>query len=109
MEGVQDSVNINKMKFESYGELVDQAFSQFNENLISNQYPHSQTKNDEKEGKCPNENNTEEGETNRTSSIPNFMPQILPDDEIAEDINSLNLKQREVFRVVNMGQKLYEI
>ena len=36
-EGVQDIVNINKMKFEPYGDLVDQAFSQFNKNLINNQ------------------------------------------------------------------------
>ena len=30
---VQVVVNMNKIKFESYGDLVDQAFSQFNENL----------------------------------------------------------------------------
>ena len=35
-EGVQDVVNINKIKFEPYGDLVDQDFSQFNENLINN-------------------------------------------------------------------------
>ena len=46
-EGVQDVVHINKMKFELYGDLVDQAFSQFNENLINNQDPHSQIENDE--------------------------------------------------------------
>ena len=44
--GVQDVVNVNKMKFEPYCDLVDQAFSQFNENLINNQDPHSQIEND---------------------------------------------------------------
>ena len=34
-EPVQDVININKMKFEPYGDLVDQAFVQFNENLIT--------------------------------------------------------------------------
>ena len=29
------------------------------------------------------------------------MPKILSDDEIPEDINSLDLKQREVFNVVH--------
>ena len=40
-------------------------------------------------------------ETHKTSAIPNFMPQVLPDDEIAKGINSLNSKQREVFNVVH--------
>ena len=35
------------------------------------------------------------------------MPKILPDDEIAEGINSLNLKQREVFNVVQTWAKDY--
>ena len=39
-------------------------------------------------------------ETNKTSALPNFMLQILPDDQIAKDINSWNSKQREVFNVV---------
>ena len=41
-QGVQDFVNRNKIKFEPYSDLVDQAFSQFNENSINNQDPHSQ-------------------------------------------------------------------
>ena len=44
---VQDVVNRNKINFEPYGGLVDQAFSLFNENSINNQDPHSQTENDE--------------------------------------------------------------
>ena len=35
------------------------------------------------------------------------MPQILPDDGIAEGINSLNSKQREVFDVVHSWVKDY--
>ena len=46
-EGFQDVVNINKSKLEPYGNLVDQAFLKLNDNLINNQYPHSQIKNDE--------------------------------------------------------------
>ena len=31
-KGFQDMVNRNKIKFETYSDLIDQAFSQFNEN-----------------------------------------------------------------------------
>ena len=101
-EQFQDVINIKKIKFEPYGDLVDQAFVKFNENLISNQDPHGKIQNDEKpEVEYPNESDLEEGETNKTFALPNFMSQILPDNEIAEVINSLNSKQRETFNVVH--------
>ena len=106
-QGVQDVVNRVKIKFEPYGDLVDQAFSQFNENSINNQHPRSQIESDETpEAEYPNENDSEDTETNKTSKIPNFMPQVLPDNEIAEGINSLNSKQREVFNVLHTWVKL---
>ena len=96
------------MKFEPYGGLVDQAFVYFNDNLINNQDPHSQIENDETpEAEYPNESDLNEGETNRTFALPNFMPQILPDNEIAESVNSLNSKQREIFNVVHTWAKEY--
>ena len=49
-KGVQDVVNRSKIKFEPYGDLINQAFSQFNEKSINNQDPHSQTENGEKPG-----------------------------------------------------------
>ena len=39
--GVQDIVNNNKIKSESYGDLVDEVYSGLNETLIKNQDPHS--------------------------------------------------------------------
>ena len=94
-QGVQDVVNRNKISFEPYCDLVDQAFSQFNENYEA---PGAE---------YPSENDSEDTETNKASAIPNFMLQILPDDEIAKDINSLNSKQREVFNVVHRWVKNY--
>ena len=92
-KGVQDVVNRNKIKLEPYGDLVDLAFFQFNENSVNNQDPHNQIKNDETPGaEYLNENDSEDTETNKTSTIANFMPQILPDDEIGKGINSLNSK-----------------
>ena len=106
-KGVQDVVNINKMKFEPYDDLVDQAFLQFNANSINNQETHSQIENDETPGaEYSNESDSEE-ETNKTSALPNFMPQILLDDEIAEGVSSLNSKQREVFNVAHARAKDY--
>ena len=49
----------------------------------------------------PNENDSRSTETNKISTILNFMPKILPGDETAKDINSLNSKQMEVFNVVH--------
>ena len=74
-KGVQDVVNNNKIKFQPYEDLVDQSFSQFNENSINNQDPHSKFENDGTPGaEYRNENNSEDTETNKTSAIPNFMP-----------------------------------
>ena len=38
------------MQFEQYGDLIDQGFLQFNENLINNQDPHSKIENGETPG-----------------------------------------------------------
>ena len=82
-EGVQDVANLNKTKFEAYGSLVDQVFWQFNENLINNQDQQSQIKNNETLGaEYPNQNDSDDTETNKTSAVPNFMPNTSPDDEI---------------------------
>ena len=101
---------MNKIKFEPYGDLVDQAFSQFNENLINNQDPHSQIENDETSGAgyC-NANDSEDTETNKTFAVTNFKSQTLPDDEIAKGINSLNLKQRDLQCSSCIGQRLCKI
>ena len=76
--------------------------------MIYNQDPHSQIENYETPGpKYPNESDSEEGEMNKSSAFPNFMPKILTDDEIKEGINSLNSKQREVFNVAYTWAKDY--
>ena len=107
-QGVQVIVNINKIKFEPYGDLVDEVYSRLNETLTNNQDPQNQIENDEIPGaEYPNDNDLEDTKTNKTSTIPTFMPQMLQDDEIAEGINSLNSKQREVFKVVHKWVKVY--
>ena len=53
----------------------------------------------------PNESDTEEAEANRTSALPDFLPQILPIDKMAQGINSLNSRQREVFNAVHRSAR----
>ena len=76
-------------------------------NLINNQDPQSQIENNETPGEeYSNEIYSEDRETNKATAA-NFMPKILPDDDIAEGINSLNSKQREVFNVAHTWAKDY--
>ena len=81
---------------------------QLSDTLIKNQDPHSQIENDETpEAEYPNENDSEDTETNKMSTIPTFMQQILSDGEITKGVNSLNSKQKEVFNVVHKWAKDY--
>ena len=97
---------LKKIKFEPHGDLVDRAYMRFNETLINNQDPYSQIENGEKQqAEYPNENDSEEKETNKTSIISTFMLQILPDGEIAKGIHSLNSKQMKVFNMIHKWSK----
>ena len=81
---------------------------QFIENLINNEDPHSQIENDKTPwDKYPDESDSEGGKTNNTHALASFMPQIFQDDQIAEGINSLNSKQREVFNMVHTWTEDY--
>ena len=78
-QGIQDIVNINKIKFELYGDLVDEVYSHLNETLINNQDLHIQIAN--ARSKIPgaeysNDNDSEGTETKKTSTIRISMPQI---------------------------------
>ena len=76
-QGVHNVLNINKIKFEPYGNLFDEVYYRLNETLINTQDPHRQIENDETPGaEYPNDNDSEDTETNKTSTTPTFMPQI---------------------------------
>ena len=81
-QGLQDVVNANKIKFEPYGGLVDEAYSKFNEILLNNQDPQSQIENDEiLEAEYSNGSYSDDRETNKATANTNFMPKILPDND----------------------------
>ena len=46
-------------------------------------------------------------QTSKTFAIPNFLPKILPDDEIVEVMNLLNSKQKEILIAVHILAKDY--
>ena len=46
-QGEQDIINMKKMKFDPYSDLVDQALYQFSGNSVNTQYPYSHTEKDE--------------------------------------------------------------
>ena len=48
--GIQDVVNNNKTTFKPYDDLVDKAFSHYNESIINNQDLFDQIENDETGG-----------------------------------------------------------
>ena len=76
--------------------------------MIKNLELHNQIKNDETQrSECSDEKDWEVKTFVKTSVIPKFMPKILPDDEIAEYKNSLNLKLMEALIVVHKWSKDY--
>ena len=87
---------------------VDKFFSQFNETLMNSHDPSSQIENEEIPGaQYPIGNDSNDTKTKKMYGILNFMSQILANGEIAASINSLNLKQRDVFNVVHAWAKDY--
>ena len=97
-QGVQDVVTRNKIMFEQYGDLVDQAFSQFDENSINNQDSHRQIENDETpRAEYSTENDSDNTEIKKSSAILNLMKLQ----------NSFYSNQREVFNVVHTWAKYY--
>ena len=83
-------------------------YSKFDETFINNQDSQSQIENDETRGaEYSKESYSEDKETNKTTAIANFTLKILPDSDIAEGINSLNSKQREVFNLDHTWTKDY--
>ena len=76
--------------------------------MTNNHNPHSQIKKDKiPRLKQPDENDSEDTETNNTFAIHDFMSKILPDKEIAEGINPLNSEQVDVFNVVHIYHLKY--
>ena len=91
------------VRFEPYADLVGEAYTNWNAELVSNQDAYEQIENFEANGASYNEHVTciENNENRSISnfSFGSFMPQILTDDEIAANIKSLNKKQGDVFNI----------
>ena len=92
--GVKMAVNNNKIKFEPCSDLVDEAYSCYNANMLDNQDPFIQIENDETgEAVYSNDENTN---SSRNPAIPNFKPRFIEDHQNLDSINYLNSKQYDV-------------
>ena len=96
-------INTNRLRFEPYADLVDEAYTNWNAELVSNQEAYGQIENFETDGASYNEHLTCIG-NNENRSISNFsfgsfLPQILTYDEVAENIKSVSKKQKDDFNI----------
>ena len=106
-DGVTKTVHNNQQKFELYAELVNEAYENFNAELVNNQDAYGQIENDQKIIPSCNEDATERDDSQNSSanlSLLHLMLEMPPDNEIAGSIRSLNDKQRMVFNVCISGQ-----
>ena len=106
---VLEVVNSNKQKFEPFADIVDEAFANYNENLVNNQDPYGQIDNDETEQTCEDtdENESNSSDTSVNNALPNNMPPQLSDESISENIRTLNVKQRHIFNIVHKWARDY--
>ena len=103
-DGVTKIVHNNEHKFEPYTELVDEAYENFNTELVDNQDSYGQIENDESvTASYSEEAKATEDSENSSANLysASLMPEIPPDNEIAGSIRSLNEKQPMVFNVVH--------
>ena len=95
-DGVTKIVHNNEHKFEPYTELVDEAYENFNTELVDNQDSYGQIENDESvTASYSEEAKATEDSENSSANLysASLMPEIPPDNEIAGSIRSLNEKQ----------------
>ena len=102
--GVLEIINENKRICEPYGELVDQAFIHFRENISSGLDPYGEQENDDlrtgiveesEDENFPFDENNYQGGANPQTSV------TISDDKLNEKIRSLNEEQRNLFDFVS--------
>ena len=71
--GVQTVVNSNKIKFEPFGNLVDDSYSRYDTNMLDNQDPFGLTFDETGKAVCSNDQDDENTESKTNSVTPNFI------------------------------------
>ena len=101
---VKDTINQNKLIFEPEGQLVDEAFRSYREDLTHNQDPFGQQENDEILDLIPSDNEQEESgdfvNESLGSNSSSEVIDVLTDININSMICGLNQEQREIFDVI---------
>ena len=104
-----DIINTNKVIFEPYGEMVDDALQNIHTNLQNNQDSFAQQENNDVEqlletvrDLTPDDPDDEpELFTSEMDITVPIRPTLLSDDALNEKIRSLNIQQRQMFDVVS--------
>lgn len=90
--GVQTVLSSNRIKFEQYGGLLDEAYSCCNAYMLDNKDPFDQIENDKTvEVVYSSEQDDKNTGSKRNSATINYMPRIKAADKILESIYSLYL------------------
>ena len=107
---VQATVNENKSKIEPFGDLVDSALLDFRTDLTRNPDSYAQQENDEVEDMLgPQDEDSDEDDSlhEETGQLPGNSAVLMIDTEVNSRIRSLNIKQREIYEVINKWARDY--
>ena len=107
-EQILSVINTNGLRFEPYADLVDEAYTNWNAELVSNQDAYGHIENFEANGASYNEHLTCIG-NNENRSISNFsfgsfMSQILTYDEVAEN-KKASAKSKRMILILPLNGK----
>ena len=107
-EQILSVINTNGLRFEPYADLVDEAYTNWNAELVSNQDAYGHIENFETNGASYNEHLTCIG-NNENRSISNFsfgsfMSQILTYDEVAEN-KKASAKSKRMILILPLNGK----
>ena len=105
----QATVNENKSKIEPFGDLVDSALLDFRTDLTHNPDSYAQQENDEVEDMLvpQDEDPDEDDSPEETGQLPGNSAVLMIDTEVNSRIRSLNIKQREIYEVINKWARDY--
>ena len=106
----QATVNENKSKIEPFGDLVDSALLDFRTDLTHNPDSYAQQENDEVEDMLvPQDEDPDEDDSlhEETGQLPGNSAVLMIDTEVNSRIRSLNIKQREIYEVINKWARDY--
>ena len=103
----QATVNENKSKIEPFGDLVDSTLLDFRTDLTCNPDSYAQQENDEVEDMLVPDPDEDDSPHEETGQLPGNSAVLMIDTEVNSRIRSLNIKQWEIYEVINKWARDY--